>query len=75
LLERAVAPLYIVQLSWINCIKDVTSLPPQKQKKAFQTCRKSLVEEEKTLIITAAMEMEHKYTPKLHDEAWMCYVN
>ncbi len=19
--------------------------------------------------------MEHKYTPKLHDEAWMCYVN
>jgi hypothetical protein len=21
------------------------------------------------------MEMEHKYTPKLHDEAWMCYVN
>jgi hypothetical protein len=53
----------------------VTPLPPQKQKKLFQTCRKRLVEEEKTLIITAAMEMEHTYTPKLHDEAWMCYVN
>jgi hypothetical protein len=53
----------------------VTSLPPQKQEKPFQACRKSLVEEEKTLIITAAMEMEYTYTPKLHDEAWMCYVN
>jgi len=31
--ERAVAPLYIVQLGWINCIKDVTLLPPQKQNK------------------------------------------
>ncbi len=35
---------------------------PRKQNRAFQTCIRSLVEEEKTLIIIAATEMEHIYT-------------